>query len=176
MVTDRKRKPVFAIGTVLLILLLAYLGLYQSGHIGITDDKINDEQMKTVAWDPQDYQTVGTAEENGSLYVGVMFLEDHSAAKYFLYGNKTGLSFGWRFLQSGDLINIDGLTEFDCGKYGTAYVALNKNGNIQKIEYEDGREPCENTSYVIIEQTKEPVHFYDGNGNRIEPFVLPVIS
>jgi hypothetical protein len=72
-------------------------------------------------------------------------------------------------LRSGELTEADGLKAFDCGEYGTAYVALNQNNKIQKIEFEDGREPTENIRSTICERSKRAVFFYDAAGNIIEP-------
>jgi hypothetical protein len=156
--------------SVVVILLIACCGIYLSKNIGISDDKINDAQMKTVSWNKLDYTVAG--ETNGeSMYVGVMRMNDFSAAKYFIYIKKGGLSFGWHFLQSGDLSKEDGLMAFDCGEYGIAYFALNPDNNIQKIEGEDGRE----VGTTICCQFKHAVRFYDAAGNIVEPTKVTVI-
>lgn len=161
----KKRAIVIA---AIIILLIACCGLYFGGNIGIAEDKINLEQMKTVSWGEQEYSVIGTS-DGESLYVGVMYMKDYSDAKYFIYIKKTGLSFGWHFLQSGGLSEIDGIRAFDCGRYGIAYVSLNENGTVQKIEFEDGREPSttENVGKIICEESKSIIHFYGANGERI---------
>lgn len=53
-------------------------------------------------------------------------MKDYLDAKYFIYLKRGGWYFGWHFLQSGGLTEINGIRAFDCGEYGTAYVALNK--------------------------------------------------
>jgi len=156
--------------SVMIVLLIACGGFYFSGNIGIAEDKINHEQMKTVSWEEQDYSVVGTS-DGKSLYAGVMYMKDYSDARYFIYIKKSGLSFGWHFLQSGSLTEADGIRAFDCGEYGTAYVALNKNNHVQTIEFEDGREPSttENVGSPICERSKGVIHFYNAAGNMIEP-------
>lgn len=158
---------------VIVVLLVACCGFYFGGNIGIKEDKINNEQMETVSWQKQDYSVIG-ASDGESLYVGVMYMKDYSAAQYFIYIKKGGLSFGWHFLQSGSLTEADGVRAFNCGEYGTAYVALNENNNIQKIEFEDGREPSitENVGKPICERSKSVIHFYDASGNIVEPTKL----
>ena len=86
--------------------------------------------------------------------MGVMYMKDYSDAKYFIYIKKDGLSFGWHFLQSGGLSEIDGIRAFDCGQYGMAYVSINENGTVQKIEFTDGRNPSttENVGKIICEE------------------------
>ncbi|MDO4549084.1 MAG: hypothetical protein Q4D04_13395 [Clostridia bacterium] len=157
------------------VLLIACCGFYFSGNIGIAQDKINHEQMKTVSWEKHDYSVIG-ASDGESIYVGVMYMKDYSDAKYFIYIKKGGLSFGWHFLQSGGLTEIDGVRALDCGEYGTAYVALNENNNVQKIEFEDGRKPSikENVRSPICEHSKSVIHFYDAAGNIVEPTKLTV--
>jgi hypothetical protein len=160
---------------VIIALLIACCGFYLSGTIGIAEDQINQEQMKTVSWEEQDYNVIGTS-DGTSLYVGVLYRKDASDAKYFIYVKKSGLSFGWHFLQSGGLSEADGIRAFDCGEYGTAYVALNQNNNIQKIEFEDGSEPSviENVSGPICEHSKGVICFYDASGNLVEPTKVTV--
>jgi len=175
-----RKRIVLIVCAVVGMMALTYIGLYNSGYIGITDDKINQEQMKTVSWDAHDYLVLGSGSDDSALYVGVMFMKDYSDAKYFIYVNRSGLPFGWCFLQSGDLTELDGLREFDCGKYGKAYAALNAGCEIQRIEFEDGGNPAviENTNHPIVEQTqsKYRVHFYDKNGDPIEPCVMKVVG
>lgn len=105
-------------------------------------------------------------------------MKDLSDAKYFIYVNRKGFSFGWHFLAGGALSDVDGLREFDCGEYGKAYVALNAEYNIQKILFEDGREPSilENTNYPIAEESKQIIHFYNKDGDLIEPFTIKLID
>jgi hypothetical protein len=159
--------------SVVIILLIAFCGFYFSRNIGIAEDKINQAQMETVSWEKQDYIVTGTS-DGGSLYVGVMYMKDDSDAKYFIYVKKSGLSFGWHLLQSGGLTEGDGLMAFDCGEYGIAYVALNQNNKIQKIEFEDGREPTENVGNTICERSKSAVFFYDASGTIVEPTKVTV--
>jgi len=173
-----KKRLVLTVCAVIALMVFAYIGLYNTGYIGISADKINQEQMNTVSWDYQDYVVLGTCADNSALYVGIMYMKDYSDARYFIYVNRSGLSFGWHFLQSGGLTDIDGLREFDCGKYGKAYVALNAEYNIQRIEFENGCEPevFENTDHIIVEQSKDTIHFYDKNGNLIEPSTIKVVG
>lgn len=170
----KNRTIVFA---VIIVLLIACCSLYLGGNIGIAEDKINREQRKTVAWDLQDYRIIGASDEK-LLYVGVMYMNDYSDAKYFIYIKKSGLSLGWHFLQSGSLSEIDGIRAFDCGRYGIAYVSMNTNGAVQKIEFEDGREPStsENVGKIICERSQGAVHFYDANGNRVEYNTITVLD
>ena len=163
-----KKKMVVAGVTALI--LIACGGFYFGGNIGIAEDEINGKQRETVSWREQDYIMTG-ASDGKSLYVGVMYMKDYSEAKYFLYIKKGGLSFGWHFLQSGSLTEADGIRAFDCGKYGTAYVALNKDKNIKKIEFEDGREPSvlDRRSGPVCERSQSVVRFYDAGGDIIEP-------
>lgn len=151
------------------ILLLFCCGFYFKDNIGIPKDKINAEQAKTVSWNAQDYQTI-SASDNKSLYVGVMYMKDYSDARYFIYVKRGGLSFGWHFLRSGSLNELDGIRAFDCGEYGTAYVALNKDNMVSKIEFEDGREASviEKINGPVCEKSNAAVHFYDALGNAIE--------
>lgn len=65
-------------------------------------------------------------------------MKDYSDVKYFIYIKRGELYFGWHFLQRGGLIEIDGVRAFDCAKYDTAYVALNKDNIVNRIEFEDG--------------------------------------
>jgi hypothetical protein len=156
--------------SVVVVLLIACCGFFLSGNIGIAEDKIIQEQMETVSWEEQDYNVIGTS--NGdSLYVGIMYMKDYSDAKYFIYIKESGLSFGWHFLQSGNLDEAMGIRAFECGEYGTAYVALNKDNNIQKIEFEDGREQfiIENVSNPICGNSESVILFYDTSGNIVEP-------
>lgn len=155
---------------VIVILLIACCGFYVRENIGIAEDQINQKQMETVSWEQQDYSIIG-ASDGESLYVGVMYMKDRSDARYFIYIKKKGLSLGWHFLQSGSLSEVEGVRAFDCGEYGTAYVALNKANNIQKIEFEDGSEPSviENIGSPICECSKSVIHFYDAAGNMVEP-------
>lgn len=171
----KKRTIVFA---VIIVLLIACCSLYLGGNIGIAEDKINREQRKTVSWDLQDYRITGASDEK-SLYVGVMYMNDYSDAKYFIYIKKSGLSFGWHFLQSGSLSEIDGIRAFDCGQYGIAYVSMNTNGAVQKIEFEDGREPStteNNVEKIICERSQGVVHFYDANGNSVEYNTITILD
>lgn len=160
-------KVAFGLGV---IILLFSCGFYFMGNVGISEDKINAEQAKTVSWNPQDYQTV-SASDNKSLYVGIMYMKDYSDAKYFIYIKRGGWYFGWHFLQSGGLTEINGIRAFDCGEYGTAYVALNKDNMVNRIEFEDDREVSvmENIKGPICERSNDAVHFYDALGNAIEP-------
>lgn len=106
-----------------------------------------------------------------TLYVGIMYRKDYSDARYFIYTKKGGLSFGWHFLCSGSLSEQDGLRAFDCGEYGTAYVALNSAQTVSRIESEDGSEPA------VIGEPADPVcvrsggtvHFYDAAGAPVAP-------
>ena len=154
---------------VFVILVVAAFSFYMSGNIGISIDKINQEQMKTVSWDVHDYGVIGSSDDE-SIYVGVMYMKDYSDARYFIYIKRGGLSYGWHFLQSGNLTEIEGIKAFDCGEYGTAYVSLNNNGNIKKIEFSDGREPSvnENVGNIVCEQSQSPIIFYDINGTIID--------
>ncbi|RRD94449.1 hypothetical protein EII17_08105 [Clostridiales bacterium COT073_COT-073] len=163
----KKTKVVVGLGV---IILLFYCGFYFKDRVGISEDKINAKQAETVSWNAQDYQTI-SASDNKSLYVGVMYMKDYSDAKYFIYVKRGGLYFGWHFLQSGGLTEIDGIRVFDCGKYGTAYVAMNKDNIVSRIEFEDGREASvmENIKGPICERSNTAVHFYDALGNVIEP-------
>lgn len=169
-------KPFLIACAVAAIVVLTLIGLYNSGFIGITEEKINQEQKKTVSWDSRDYTIRGTCADDSALYVGIMYMKDYSDARYFIYIDKSGWSFGWHFLRSGSLTDIDGLREFNCGEYGKAYVALNAEHDIQRIEFDDGREPTvtENTNYPIVEQSKNMIRFYDKSGNLIEPSVIKV--
>ncbi len=162
---------------VIIALLIACCGLYFGGNIGIAEDKINQEQMKTVPWNIQDYNVIGVS-DGESLYVGVMYLKDYSDAKYFIYIKKDGLSLGWHFLRSGSLSEVDGIRAFDCGRYGIAYVSMNENGIVQRIEFEDGREPSntEDVGKIICERSQGIVHFYDASGNRIGYNTLTVLD
>lgn len=170
----RKRAIVIA---AIVILLIACCGLYFGGNIGIAEDRINSEQMKTVSWDEQEYNVIGTS-DGDSLYVGVMYMKDYSDAKYFIYIKKDGLSFGWHFLQSGGLSEIDGIRAFDCGQYGMAYVSINENGTVQKIEFTDGRNPSttENVGKIICEESKSTIHFYDVNEEIIRCNKITVLD
>ena len=153
---------------VIVVLLIACCGLYFGGNIGIVEDRIISEQMKTVSWDEQEYNVLGTS-DGDSLYVGVMYMKDYSDAKYFIYIKKGGLSFGWHFLQSGGLTELDGIRAFDCGQYGIAYVSINESGTVQKIEFTDGSNPSttENVGKIICEESKSTINFYDANGEII---------
>lgn len=151
--------------------LLLGAGFYlRGGGSGIPEDRINTEQAKNVSWDAQDYQTMG-ASDGKTLYVGVMYRKDYSDARYFIYIKKGGLSFGWHFLCSGGLSEQDGLRVFDCGEYGTAYVALNRAQAINRIEFEDGSEPAviENVTSPVCVRSESAVHFYDAAGKPVEP-------
>lgn len=173
-----KKKPFITVFAIAAIMACVYLVLYNSGYIGITDDKINQEQMKTVFWHDPDYVVVGSGADDSALYVGIMYMKDYSDARYFIYINKSGLSFGWHFLRGGNLADAEGLMAFECGKYGTAYVALNAEYEIQKIVFEDGREPSvtENTNWPIVEQSEGTVYFYDQSGKVIEPSVITLVD
>ena len=110
--------------------------------------------------------------------MGVMYMKDYSDAKYFIYIKKDGLSFGWHFLQSGGLSEIDGIRAFDCGQYGMAYVSINENGTVQKIEFTDGRNPSttENVGKIICEESKSTIHFYDVNEEIIRCNKITVLD
>lgn len=172
----KKRAMVFVVIAVL-IPLIACCILYLSGTFGIAEDAINREQMKTVSWDTQDYDTIGVS-DGESLYAGVMYLKDYSEAKYFIYIKKAGLSLGWHFLRSGSLSETDGIRAFDCGKYGIAYVSMNTNGTVRRIEFEDGRQPSktEKVGKIICERSQDAIHFYDAKGNRMEYNMLTVLE
>lgn len=163
----KKRKVALGLG---LIILLVYSGFYFKDKVGIPEDKINDKQAKTVSWNAQDYEII-SASDNKSLYVGVMYMKDYSDAKYFIYVKRGGLYFGWHFLRSGSLIELHGILAFDCGEYGTAYVSLNKDNMVSRIEFEDGREVSvrENIKGPICERSNTAVHFYDALGKAVEP-------
>jgi hypothetical protein len=165
----KKRIVIIAV----IVLLVACCGVYLSGNIGISEDEIFREQMDTVSWEKQDYIMIGTS-DGDALYVGVMRMNDDSDAKYFIYAKKSGLSYGWHFLQSGGLTEADGLVAFDCGEYGTAYVSLNQGHNIQKIEFEDGRDSIEEVGGTVCECSKSAVLFCDASGNLIEPTKVTV--
>jgi hypothetical protein len=158
-------KKRIAIGAVI-VLLIVCCGFYLSGNIGVSEDKIFQEQMETVSWEKQDYTAIGTS-DGESLYVGVMRMNDFSDAKYFIYVKRGGLSLGWHFLQSGSLTEAEGLVALDCGAYGTAYVALNQNYDIQRIEFEDGRAPVEDVGATICECSKSAVLFYNAFGDLV---------
>lgn len=170
------KKLVFIIGAVFVLLALVFCSLYVQGNIGIPLDKINDEQMDAVSWEGEECNVVGASSDGGSLYVGIIYKKDYSAANYFIYVKKGGLNFGWHFLQGGNL--PDGLRAFECGEYGRAYVALNADHNIHKIEFEDGREPAvvEDIQGPVCEQSQHFIHFYDADGNIIEPIRVIVIE
>ena len=160
------------------VALLICGGFYLSGNIGIAADEINDAQMRTVSWNPSDYCVTGTSSGGGTLYVGVMWMKDYSDARYFIYIKKGGLSLGWHFLQSGGLSEVDGLRAFDCGEHWTAYVALNQDGGVRRIEFEDGWEPSvrEGVRGPICEQSRGVVRFYDAYGSVIEPNKVTLIE
>jgi hypothetical protein len=69
---------------------------------------------------------------------------------------------------------------FDCGKYGTAYVALNQDDTIQKIELEEDGGPSvreiENGSGPICVPAANGVLFYDASGELIEPTRVAVLQ
>lgn len=159
------------------VLAVAFWGYYAGGNIGIPEEKINEAQMGTVSWDPQDCSVIGSS-DGQTLYVGVLYRKDYSDAKYFLYVQKGGLTIGWQFLRSGSLSETDGVRAFDCGQYGTAYVALNQTMAVQRIEFEDGRTPAETepAGAVICEQSKSAVRFYDKDGNEISCSRLTVFD
>lgn len=117
--TEMLMKKRIIIAIICVIMVVVAFSFYMSGNIGISFDKINLEQMKTVSWDVHDYGVIGSSDDE-SIYVGVMYMKDYSDARYFIYIKRGGLSFGWHFLQSGNLTEIEGIKAFDCGKYGTA--------------------------------------------------------
>lgn len=139
-----------------------------SGAIGISQEQINTEQLKTISSE-EDYDVTGATDDE-SLYVGVMYTKDYSDARYFIYIKREGLFLGWHFLQSGNLTESEGIKALDCGAYGTAYVALNTENTIQRIEFTDDREPSvnENAGKIICEQSKSTILFYDKDGNTVE--------
>ncbi len=159
------------------IIMLFYCGFYFMNNVGIPEDRINAEQVKTVSWNASDYQII-SASDNKSLYIGVMYMKDYSDAKYFIYIRRGGLSFGWHFLGSGSLTELDGIRAFDCGEYGTAYVALNKDNLVSRIEFEDGRVATvmEEINGPICEISNAAVHFYDALGNAIEQNRLALLK
>jgi hypothetical protein len=164
---------------VIVVLLIACCSVYFSGNRGIAEEKINQEQVETVSWEQAETSVTGTS-NGGALYVGVLYRNDHAAAKYFLYVKKSGLLSGWHFLQSGSLTDADGLIAFDGGKYGTAYVALNQEDTIQKIEWEEDGGPSvreiENGSGPICVPAANGVLFYDASGELIEPTRVAVLQ
>lgn len=172
------KKPVFIIGAVFALVLLIFCCLYAQGNIGIPVGKINDEEIDTVSWDREDCNVVSAYSDGGSLYVGIIYKKDYSAANYFIYIKRGGLDFGWHFLQGGNLPEEDGLRAFECGEYGRAYVALNADHSIHKIEFEDGREPAvaEDIQGPVCEQSQRVIQFYDADGNIIEPIRAAVIE
>jgi hypothetical protein len=162
------------------VLILVGCGFYVSGTIGIAEDQINQEQIKTVSWAEQ-ASLVTSASDGGALYVGVLYRENDPNAKYFIYVKRSGLLSGWRgwhFLQSGGLTDAEGLIALECGEYGTAYVALNQSGQIKKIELEEGGEPSvlEAGSGPICAQSENGILFYDASGNLVEPARVTVIN
>jgi hypothetical protein len=163
------------------VLLIVCCGVYFGGNIGIAEEKISREQRETVSWEEQDYSITGTS-NGGALYVGVLYRNDHAAAKYFIYVKKSGLLSGWHFLQSGGLTDADGLVAFDCGKYGTAYVALNQDDTIQKIELEEDGTPSvreielENGSGPICVPAENGALFYNASGELVEPTRVAVLQ
>ncbi len=170
-----KKKSIIIAAVVVLVIVCC--GFYFAGNRGITVEEINSEQMKTVSWDVHDYSVVGASDEE-TLYAGVMYMNDFSDAKYFIYIKKDGLPRGWHFLRSGSLTKVDGIRAFDCGEYGNAYVAINSDGTVQTMEFEDGREPSrtENVGSIICERSQDPIHFYDAEGNILEYTTLKVLD
>lgn len=168
-----RRKTALMMLAIVTVAALTCIGGFCGGCLGITGDKINREEIKKVSWPEQDCVILGSCGDGSALYVGVICRKDRSDAKYFLYINRGGFSFGWHLLKSEKLTDPDGLLKFDCGRYGNAYAALNAAHNIQRIAFKDGREPAVvSTHSPIAEQSQQDVVFYDQKGNPVKPSVI----
>jgi hypothetical protein len=132
---------------IVLVLVFAFLALYNNVSIGVTESKIESDARRAHKID-DNWQVAKSI----SHPIGVLLFYDPKSndSIYSIYLNIKGFSYGYRFLNGGSGIMFDkDVYEFNFDGYGKALISMN-NAKIERIEIDNGQE----VKKVIVDSKK----------------------
>lgn len=159
---------------IVLVLVVAFLALYNNGSIGVSESKIESDARRAHKID-NNWQVAKSI----SHPIGVLLFYDPRTydSTYSIYLNIEGFSYGYRFINGGSGIMIDkDVYELNFNGYGKALISMN-NAKIERIEIDNGQE----VKKIIVDSKKPFTLALPGNYNIVTMYdinnkIVPISS